>query len=626
MSENKNTTPSDPTRDVNVLIDVSRDKFEAELMVIPLTDTPKLSVEQIMADLKAKGIKYGILDDAIAKLVQDKIFEKKELVAAGRRPLEGTDGKIEYFVETNVPQKITKGDNIGKIVQPVKGEEGINVFGEKVPVAEEKRVDMPKFVHVDYIGKENLMVAAIDGYLTIEGATIEISPFFTLKVSDNNYEAYVTVTNFAGDGELSATDLTAFLNDEGVIYGILQSEVERIFTEGIFGQEVLVAQGKEVEHGKDGTITYFFPTEVMIASDEQGNVDYKELNVVHTVNVGEKLAELISPQEGNEGFTVYGKTIQPEKGKIPSLPMGKNTQPDPNDPSVLISTIEGCVTYSHNIVTVEEVFVVSNNVDYSTGNIHFIGSVVVQGDVKSGFKISSSRDVQINGIVEDASIECGGNVLLKKGFIGKGHGRIIARGEVIAKYCENQTIIADGDVNISDYAMNCTIKTRGHLFVKEKTGLIVGHESYAVKGIEAKTVGSESFTYTKLFAGVDEVLNAYLEINIGQIEHIDETIVKYNRRKLVKKELTESVKRLYAQLLHLKKEKEDKRKLLLEELDNLDSRKEEFKASYIKITGTVYPGTTLKVYDRIIKISDPRNDVFFSCKEEEEGEISDSPN
>ena len=622
MSENKNSTPSVPKRDINFLIDVSRDKFEAELMVIPLTDTPKLSVEQIMAALKAKEIKYGILDDAIVKMVQGKIFEKKELVAAGRRPLEGTDGKIEYFVETNVPQKMSKGDNIGKIVQPVKGEEGINVFGEKVPVAEVKRLDMPKFVHVDYIVKENLMVAAIDGYLTIEGATIEISPFFTLKVSDDNYEAYVTVTKYAATGEISATDLTAFLNDEGVVYGILQSEGERIFTEGIFGQEVLVAQGKEVEHGKDGKITYFFPTEVMAAADEQGNVDYKDLNVVHNVNEGEKLAELISPQEGNEGFTVYGKTILPKGGEIPSLPMGKNTQPDPNAPNALISTIEGCVTFSHNIVNVEEVFVVSNNVDYSTGNIQFIGSVVVQGDVKSGFKISSSRDVQINGIVEDASIECGGNVLLKNGFIGKGHGRIIARGEVIAKHCENQTIIADGDVTIIDYAMNCTIKTRGHLFVKEKTGLIVGHESYAVKGIEAKTVGSDNFTYTKLFAGVDEVLNAYMDINTSQLEHIDKTIIKYNRRKLVKKELTESMKSLYAQLLHLKEEKEEKRKLLLDEMGNLDSREEEFKKSYVKITGTVYPGTTIKVYDKFIKINDPRKDVYFSY--EKEGGSEDS--
>ena len=625
MSEN-NLTPLEPKKDVNFLIDVSRDNLEAYLMLIPLTESPEFSVEQIKDALKAKGIKFGILDDAITKMAKDKIFDRQELVAAGRRPLEGKDGEVEYFLETNVPKKVSKGENIGKTVQPVKGVEGMTVLGEKIPVNEVKRLDMPKLVHVDYIGKENLMVAGMDGYLTIEHASVEISPFFTLKVSGDNYEAHVTVTNYAENGEISATDLTAFLQDKGVVYGILQSEVERIFTESIFGQEVLVAKGKKVEHGKDGKVTYFFPTEVMAAADEQGNIDYKELNVVHNVNAGDKLAEMIPPQKGNEGYTVYGNTIQPKNGKIPNLPMGKNTRQDPNDSNALISTIEGCVKFSHNIVTVEEVFVVVKHVDYSTGNIQFIGSVVVQGDVKSGFKISSSRDVQINGIVEDASIECGGNVLLKNGFIGKGHGRIIARGEVIAKHCENQTIIADGDVTIIDYAMNCTIKTRGHLFVKEKTGLIVGQESYAVKGIEAKTVGSDSFTYTKLFAGVDEVLNAYLEINIAQIEHIDKTIVKYNRRKLVKKELTETVKRLYAQLLHLKKEKEDKRKLLLEELDNLDSREEEFKAAYIKISDTVYPGTTLKVYDKIIKISDLRNDVFISCKEEDEEENSDSPN
>ena len=170
--------------------------------------------------------------------------------------------------------------------------------------------------------------------------------------------------------------------------------------------------------------------------------------------------------------------------------------------------------------------------------------------MKGGFKINTIREVKVNGVVEDASIECGGNVLFKKGFIRKGNGRIIARGNVTVKHCENETIIAEGDVIINDYVMNSTIKSRGHIFANEKTGLIIGHECYAVKGIEAKTVGNDKFTYTKLITGVDEVLNAYLDINIAHIEHIDKTIVKYNRRKLVKKELTESVIFFYAQLLH----------------------------------------------------------------------------
>lgn len=443
---------------------------------------------------------------------------------------------------------------------------------------------------------------------------------FLIDVSPDNFEAYLMLIPLKESPELSVEQINDALKAKGIVYGIIQSEVERVFGENIFGQEVLVAKGKQVEHGKDGTVRFFFPTEVMAATDEQGNIDYKELNVVHNVKVGDKLAELIPPQEGNEGSTVYGKTIQPKKGEIPNLPGGKNTRPDPNNSDVLISNIEGCVKLSHNLITVEEVFVVVKNVDYSTGNIHCIGSVVVQGDVKSGFKIISGRDVQVNGIVEDASIECGGNVLLKQGFVGKGNGRIIARGEVIAKFCENETIIAEGDVTIIDYAMNCTIKTRGHIFVKEKTGLIVGHECHAVKGIEAKTVGSDNFTYTKLFVGVDEVINAYMEINIEQLEHLDKTIIKYNRRKLVKKELPESVKNLYDQLLHLKKEKEEKIKLLLEEQDNLDRRAGEFKKCYIKITGTVYPGTTIKVYDKVIKIQDPRSDVYFSCEEKESQE------
>ena len=57
---------------------------------------------------------------------------------------------------------------------------------------------------------------------------------------------------------------------------------------------------------------------------------------------------------------------------------------------------------------------------------------------------------------------------------------------------------------------------------------------------------------------------------------------------------------------------------MLEEQDDLNNRTEEFKKSYGKITGTVYPGTTIKVYDKVLKIQDPKTDLFISGEEEED--------
>ena len=54
----------------------------------------------------------------------------------------------------------------------------------------------------------------------------------------------------------------------------------------------------------------------------------------------------------------------------------------------------------------------------ATGNIDFLGSVIVLKR-KSGFTIKASGDIEINGIVEAAKIEAGGNITVKRGIQGK---------------------------------------------------------------------------------------------------------------------------------------------------------------------------------------------------------------
>ncbi|MBW8018031.1 MAG: DUF342 domain-containing protein, partial [Planctomycetes bacterium] len=194
------------------------------------------------------------------------------------------------------------------------------------------------------------------------------------------------------------------------------------------------------------------------------------------------------------------------------LPTGQNVQPDPKNPDVLLTEIDGHVRLKGRQVTVTPLFTVKKDIDFSTGNIDFIGSVIVKGDVKSGFKIKAKNDVQVNGVVEDAFIESGGSVLLKRGFIGKDDGKIIAQEEVRALFCENENITCEGDIYIKDYVMNSNIQAGGNLVVKGKAGLIVGGEIYAAKGIEAKVIGNENHAPTNLFVGVDEKIKNEMQL------------------------------------------------------------------------------------------------------------------
>ncbi|MFC1551895.1 flagellar assembly protein A [Candidatus Latescibacterota bacterium] len=608
-------------------LELSDDKYEAYIRVNkPLNDV-NLNAEDLKRFLAEKGIVYGINEEDVENIFKAAVFDRfneKLLIASGKMPEEVKDGRIEYSVDSEKTVPVKKGDTIGEIIHPIDGVDGITVFNEKIPPRQVQKAIVPKLSNI-IVSPENedVLIAEIDGYVLIDQVSIQVTPFFEIEISEDKYEAFATVTKPLNEGDIVAADLKIFLAEKGITYGVLDEEIENILKQELFDKSVLVARGKKVVNGKDGEIKYFFETEIKPKMDENGNIDYKELNIIQNVHEGAKLAEIIPPEPGVKGVTIYNEIIAPQLGEQPSLPIGKNTRPGPDNPNVLLSEIEGSVKLKGTVVDVELVITIRENVDFSTGNIDFIGPVIVNGDVKSGFKIKSQSDVQVNGVVEDAVIESGGNVLLKTGFIGRGHGEITAQGEVTAKFCENQTITAKGSIHISEYAMQSNIQTSDTLTITEKNGLIVGGETYAVKGIRAKTAGNDNYTPTALFAGVDKEFNEKLhlvkESLTGIIENqknIDRVLQKSVRMKLVKKTLPEETINMLNKVKTIKDEKEIEKKKTVIEIEKLKSKIDEYKEAKVEILDVVYPETTITIYDKHIKVNEPRKSLYFTYGEE----------
>ena len=59
-------------------------------------------------------------------------------------------------------------------------------------------------------------------------------------------------------------------------------------------------------------------------------------------------------------------------GKPAIMPKGKNVEIS-EDKMYMISTIDGCVEYVDGKVNVFPLLEIKNDVDVSTGNIHFVG-------------------------------------------------------------------------------------------------------------------------------------------------------------------------------------------------------------------------------------------------------------
>src|SRR5690606_15317621 len=124
-------------------------------------------------------------------------------------------------------------------------------------------------------------------------------------------------------------------------------------------------------------------------------------------------------------------------------------------------------------------YVVPGDVDFSTGNIDFIGSVKVMGSVRNGFSVKAAGNVEIMGRLEGGFINTGGNIVVKEGIVGQGKGNIKAGGSVYARFLENAQVEARKDVLVGDSIMHSTVRAGGKIVVNGKKGKIVGGLCFA---------------------------------------------------------------------------------------------------------------------------------------------------
>ncbi|MCP4728388.1 MAG: DUF342 domain-containing protein [bacterium] len=623
MDESKKENAKED-QDLNIVIDISPDKMDVFLTGVIIKEGAVFTSDKIKDVLNTNGVSFGVKEDVIASLNGNTEDFAKKLVASGVKPVKGEDASINYLVEKKGSIAVRKGDRIAETVPPSKGEEGYNVIGEKIDSEEGREVRFPTLYNVVKTTEKPVgLLCEVDGYLTISESEINIRPFFTTEIEAEGLKAWVTVEKQVNEDDFDAADLGKELKENHIVFGLKEMEVLEIFEQKKFGKKILIAEGKDVVHGRDGTLKFYFETEIRPVEDEMGNVDHKQLNLIQNVAKGAKLVEVLPPTEGEKGMTVTGSEILPKPGTAIARPAGANASSDPGNPDVLIADTDGHVMKKGNTVIVDPVFIVKEHVDYSTGNINSESSVVVNGEVKAGFKIKAKHDVEIGGYVEDAEIEAGGNILLKAGFGGKGDGIIKAKGKVYAKFCENQTVISDQDIVFCEYIMHCRIETKGKLNVTEQKGLIIGGEVFAQKGIEANIIGSPSYTPTKIITGVNKDAQEKYEDKrtiLKSIQNKQKSVAKalelLMAKKLAKKGLSKQDKDLYSKLKKAKVQLIQQDKEIQEDFKELTKETMKFKDSTVMIHSNVYPRTFIRIFDHQIEIEEENLNICYKYTDE----------
>jgi uncharacterized protein (DUF342 family) len=302
---------------------------------------------------------------------------------------------------------------------------------------------------------------------------------------------------------LKRNEIKQALREEGITRGIDNRAIHILEQGSVSSTVVKVAEGRKPRDGKDGWYEYFFRTNVARTPKvlPDGSVDYRDIEWYEVVKKGQKLAYYHDAKEGVDGYTVKGRVLHSKKGKEKKILVGKGFVVQ-DDGKTYIAETDGKIDIKDEQIEISRMLVMEE-VSLATGNVNFDGSVHVLGDVVSGARIEASESVVVDGHVEDAIIECGGDVVLRKGMNAGGTGGYIRARNVIGRFFESVKIQVSEDIR-ADYCMNCDLYAEGQINVTGANGSLIGGSSYAMGGIKVDSLGNQIGIETHIRLGIND--------------------------------------------------------------------------------------------------------------------------
>ncbi len=453
-----------------------------------------------------------------------------------------------------------------------------------------------------------------------EEESLSIDAEAIIYVTRNRMAAWAFILPPYGEGKaLSRNQLDQSLEEASVCEGIDQEALGNIIEEQPYFRLVLIALGTPMVSGDDGYVIEHFAQEreKSFAVDDRGKMDYRAQNSIQGVREGEVLCQIVAPTPGSDGVNIQGDVIPAKAGKEAKLLAGRNTKIS-EDKTQLVATIDGQLKYQAGRFNVEPRLDVSGDVNYDVGNIDFYGDVRITGDVREGFIVRSSGTVTVDGLVEAATIEAEGDVIIRNGIAGDERAVIKAGGSVKAAYMESCTIYAGKEVHANNI-IGSNIYCDEKIVVKNGRGTIIGGRHVAGQKIEATTIGCRAERPTELVVGETpniqkrkEDLQKAIEKAGKDLEEMDRTIKYLAGSSGDNAERRQKMEEILMHRTVLLDQHEKSQK----ELEELTQRGEGGVKGRI-IADTVYPPTQIRIRDYTYIVQDEVGNANIHVEENE---------
>jgi uncharacterized protein (DUF342 family) len=280
-------------------------------------------------------------------------------------------------------------------------------------------------------------------------------------------------------------------------------------------------------------------------------------------------------------------------------------------------------------ITVQNSVEVPENLDYSVGNIKFIGSVHIRGHVMPDFSVEAEGNIEIDGNVEKAIVRCGGNLAIRGIVFGQKDCLIEVGGEAEIGAIDQADVMVRKSLTVANYIRHSNVSVGGDLTVKADKGNIVGGDIHCFRKIDAPFIGNSMATLTKLTVGTNPFISHEIEALKAEFTEAEKKLsqVKTALSTLASRatagQESEKTSALKEKLQNTRNQLEPLLGSLREQINESEQKSTEFKEAKIKVQQVIYPGVIISFRDRMqYKTQDEQQALTFY---EEESEIRTGP-
>ena len=344
---------------------------------------------------------------------------------------------------------------------------------------------------------------------------------YEVKMSRGYHEAYLTIIPpFHEDTEPpTVAKLIQILQHHGVLSGVLKVEVNKMLQNEIFYEPYLVAKSSPAKQGRNGQLQIIYPPYKHTHHLQQ--IDHREKETLRAVVKNERIARLIPPTQGQNGWLVNGQILAAKNGKPCRVYAGKGI--------IYHEEIHEFHTeYSGFLLFDGQRFVVENilrvpHVNAEIGNLDFDGKLYIDGNVEDGYQVKATKGIEVKGVVGKSLLETKGSLYIHGGVWG---ATLRAKQSILCRFACDAKMEHAQHIYIQKYATNCHLEAEVSIQVNAQDGFIYGGQTQAGLLISLSNAGSEKWEIPSIFQTGISAQDAQILTNA---RYQDKQLEEFNR-------------------------------------------------------------------------------------------------